>query len=186
METKPNPEFTAAWALDRRLAKGARVEVRWTSAGRFFRGTGTVAKVNAKSVRVTLDAAVEPYPAGFAVSAPRINTTPWSYSNGVFEVERPKLPLKRGKITAIEHGRQTVVTDDGETFHLTPGHDAARGGRVGDRVELEYRSTPRLGLWYGRVIPLSPFSRRCQCGTEYVPKTIADGYCPTCMEARKS
>lgn len=67
---------------------------------------------------------------------------------------------KFGTIVAIENGRQRIQCDDGDWMDLTPHFDAAKGGKVGDRVELEYRSTRSLGLWYAKVLkPDAPGNR---------------------------
>lgn len=65
----------------------------------------------------------------------------------------PARRVKYGVLVELLAHRQHVITDDGEHYWLTPGWDAAAGGKVGDRIELEYRATPSLGLWYGKVIP---------------------------------
>src|SRR5438067_100206 len=52
----------AALTFNRTLTEGSPAEVRWTSCGRQYRAVGTVAKVNAKSVRVAIaDAIYEPH-----------------------------------------------------------------------------------------------------------------------------
>lgn len=57
--------------------------------------------------------------------------------------------IKRGVITEIKNYAQTVVCDDGEVMFLC-AMDRVKGGNVGDRVVVEYRSTRTMGLWYGR------------------------------------
>lgn len=62
-------------------------------------------------------------------------------------------PTKHGTMVADDKrlNKQIVKADDGEVFYLTYGVDAARGAKVGDRIELNYIATRSLGLWYGRV-----------------------------------
>lgn len=60
--------------------------------------------------------------------------------------------VKLGKLVGYNGHLQHIVTDQGEDFYLAPGWDAAAGAKVGDRIRLEYRATPRLALWYGSVV----------------------------------
>lgn len=103
-----NQQFEAALQFDRTLAVGQRAYVRWTSCGNAYAALGEVAKVNPKSVRVKLFAAIyEPhynlpavpgergtwtngkllYEAGQEIIVPRCvfgAMERWSVNNGVF------------------------------------------------------------------------------------------------------
>jgi len=64
-----------------------------------------------------------------------------------------QLPQKFGRMVEWLNGRQHIVTDADEHHYLTPGWNAAPGAKPGDRIQLEYRATRGLGLWYGKVAP---------------------------------
>lgn len=82
------------------------------------------------------------------------------------------LKIKLGTIRDMVGHQQKVVTDDGEVMLLTPGYDYAVGGRVGDRVRLEYRATDQLALWYGKVItPEEEQFYRGQLGQPPAPRS---------------
>ena len=74
---------------DDAFAAGVKVRLRWTNSGRQFCGLGTITRLNAKSLRATLDHEVgspsEPfgyYPASYEIIVPRI-TDPkkWTANN---------------------------------------------------------------------------------------------------------
>ena len=59
-----------------------------------------------------------------------------------------------GVITEANLVQQIVETDEpGHLgFHCLRGPVRAKGGKVGDRVKLEYRVTPQWGLWFAEVV----------------------------------
>lgn len=74
------------------LAVGTPVRVRWTNSGYYFNAVGKIAKINAKSVRVTLDHDVPGhsggYKAGREILAPKLlNLRDWSCNNRVEPVD---------------------------------------------------------------------------------------------------
>lgn len=96
--TTTTSDFRARIDFEKALHVGQRVEVRWT-CGSFghYKGLGTVAKINAASVRVALDQPVTGWegrggwPAGFEIVAPfEFNhkngsiVKTWAHFNGVF------------------------------------------------------------------------------------------------------
>lgn len=82
-------EFRKVCDFEVGLKIGDPVLVRWTNCGRYFRAAGTVAKINAKSLRVTLTESVlwgdeYTYPVGREILVPSIdNIRDWSCSNRV-------------------------------------------------------------------------------------------------------
>jgi len=82
-------QYTAVVAFESGLKEGDSVEVCWTNCHRYYHATGTVARVNAKSIRVALATDVptgmgSPYPAGREIVVPLIGDfRRWSPSNRV-------------------------------------------------------------------------------------------------------
>ena len=72
-------------AFESSLAPGAPVTVRWTNSGRFFAVPGRVARVNAKSIAVSLEAAPSgtSYEPGQSINVPRFPARKWSTHNCV-------------------------------------------------------------------------------------------------------
>jgi hypothetical protein len=83
------------------LKVGDAVEIRWTNNFRFYREAAHVSKINAKTIRATLDHEVRGpsltgrqeettlYEASREIIAPRYLTTGQTANNGVFPRDRP-------------------------------------------------------------------------------------------------
>lgn len=107
-------EFRDVMEFERGLSIGDKVEVRWT-AGSFghYRSPATILRLNAASIRVTLDAPVDTgewgiYPAGREIVVPRAwsltgSSTRWAWHNGVFPLEPEAVPFPRS------HGFETTA-----------------------------------------------------------------------------
>lgn len=80
-------EYTAVTDFEEGLSVGDEVNICWTNSGNVWDGIGTVAKINAKSINVTLTEPVgeeRDYPAGMEIQAPRITAIQrWSINNRV-------------------------------------------------------------------------------------------------------
>lgn len=82
-------EFKILFEEDDTFAAGVKVWLRWTNSGRQFSGVGTITRLNAKTLRATLDHEVglpsEPfgyYPAGHEIIVPRIDDAKkWTANN---------------------------------------------------------------------------------------------------------
>lgn len=81
--------------FDHTLAIGQKVIAYWTNCGSYYSAQATISKVNAKSVKVTLDEAVATgysedgggYPVGHTITCPRpMNFKLWSVNNCVMPV----------------------------------------------------------------------------------------------------
>lgn len=97
------------------LVVGQRVEVRWTNCGNYYRAEGTVAKINAKSVRVAIDEAQHGYEAGREISSPRCcfdTMLRWSWSNCVLPTEEEKAALDM--VEAKHPGKKVFLDNLGE------------------------------------------------------------------------
>ena len=80
------------WESDVKI--GDAVTVRWRGGGSHWSGKGTVSKINAKSVVVTLDEEVggpNYYPKGHKIRVPMAGTGifEWNWDNGIFPLEVP-------------------------------------------------------------------------------------------------
>ena|SRR5580765_7224896 len=86
--------FASLAAFDTALTLGQHVKVYWTNCYRAYGATGTVVKLNAKSVRVALDAEIRGtthlgkdqvlYPKGQEIIVPRLLAIKqWSVNNCV-------------------------------------------------------------------------------------------------------
>jgi hypothetical protein len=83
----------AYFDFDTTLTVGQRVVIRWTNCGGAYAMPATITKVNAKSVLAAIDTAVvahwagdaiEVYPAGRVIKAPRLSASKeWSNNNCV-------------------------------------------------------------------------------------------------------
>lgn len=90
---------TGPVAFDSSLTVGMKVVARWTNCHRYYSAPATIAKLNGKSVIVTLDAeirSVNPYdraagerviyPVGRRITLPRLMGQTWSANNCVVSV----------------------------------------------------------------------------------------------------
>lgn len=70
------------------LAVGDTVLARWTNCYRYYAARATITKINAKSMRVILEEAIDGYPAGWDIVLPRASdvfgAARWSVNNGAF------------------------------------------------------------------------------------------------------
>lgn len=80
-------EYRIVTDFENGLSIGDKVNVCWTNCGNVWDGIGTVAKINAKSINVTLTEPVGDecdYPAGMEIQVPRITAIRrWSVNNRV-------------------------------------------------------------------------------------------------------
>ncbi len=72
------------------LTVGTPVTIRWTNSSRFYAAPGRVARINAKSFTVALDAVPTgtSYVIGQSINAPRFASNSWSTHNRVAPLEQ--------------------------------------------------------------------------------------------------
>jgi hypothetical protein len=79
-------QYKEAVDFDQNLKVGQAGVVHWTNCGNHYAAPGIVTKLNPKSVRVKLSAAIGEYPLGQIITVPRIsNWSGWTANNSFWK-----------------------------------------------------------------------------------------------------
>jgi hypothetical protein len=157
-----NIDGLAALRFERELKVGDKVRVHWTNCGSYYAAPATVARINDKSIVVTLDEAVDTltglggYPVGQKIKVPRLGSAGWSANNCVNPLadhqpaaeespEQTAGPARPAATTAaVEPDVSAVGARPGRTFYVSVEQETVLHDRgfpdapVQDRMDQYY------------------------------------------------